>query len=102
MSVADSASAIHLYRIAQEAVANAVKHSQAHSVSIRLAADARRLELSVEDDGRGLASARLKEAAGLGLHIMDYRARAIGGTLEVGRGRRGGTLVSCCVPRRRS
>jgi signal transduction histidine kinase len=98
----DSAVATHLYRIAQEALANAVKHSQARSVSIRLRADANRLELSIEDDGRGLASARRKQAAGLGLHIMDYRARTIGGTLRLGRGRRGGTLVSCCVPRRRS
>jgi signal transduction histidine kinase len=101
VTVADTASATHLYRIAQEAVANAIRHSQARSVSIRLRADARKLELSVEDDGRGLAVARRKQVPGLGLHIMEYRARAIGGTFRLGRSRRGGTLVSCCVPRRR-
>ena len=42
-----------------------------------------------------------KQATGMGLHIMDYRARTIGGTLDIGPGRRGGTMVSCCVPRAR-
>jgi PAS domain S-box-containing protein len=90
--------ATHLYRIAQEAVANAVKHSRARTVCIRLRARARQIELAVEDDGTGLSPAKPMESAGLGLHIMDYRARAIGGTLRLGPGRRGGTVVSCCVP----
>jgi two-component system CheB/CheR fusion protein len=90
--------ATHLYRIAQEAVANAVKHSRARNVWIRLRARTHQIELRVEDDGAGLSPAQRKEATGLGLHIMDYRARAVGGTLHIGPGRRGGTLVSCCVP----
>jgi len=102
VAAADSTSATHLYRIAQEAVANAIRHSQARNVLIRLRADAKVLELSVEDDGRGLASTRRKEASGLGLHIMDYRARAIGGRFRLRRSRRGGTLVSCCVPCQRT
>jgi PAS domain S-box-containing protein len=91
--------ATHLYRIAQEAVTNAVKHSQARKVAIRLRDRAGGLELSVEDDGAGLPAAKPKEAKGLGLHIMDYRARSIGGTLRLAPGSRGGTKVSCCVPR---
>jgi PAS domain S-box-containing protein len=91
--------ATHLYRIAQEAVTNAVKHSQARKVAIRLRDRAGGLELSVEDDGAGLPAAKPKEATGLGLHIMDYRARSIGGTLRLAPGSRGGTTVSCCVPR---
>ncbi len=98
VAVKDSAVATHLYRIAQEAVANAIKHSQARSISIRLRAHADRLDLSIEDNGRGFAPARPKKPLGLGLHIMDYRARSIEGTLRLGRGRRGGTLVSCCIP----
>jgi two-component system CheB/CheR fusion protein len=83
-------------------VTNAVKHSRAHTVCIRLRALTNQIELRVEDDGEGLSPAKRKEATGLGLHIMDYRARAVGGTLHIGTGRRGGTIVSCCVPRPRS
>ncbi len=89
--------ATHLYRIAQEAVANAVKHSQSRNISICLRSREARLELKVTDDGRGLPVTR-QEKAGLGLHIMDYRARTIGGSLRISRGRRAGTSVSCCVP----
>ena len=98
VTVKDNSVATHLYRIAQEAVANAAKHSQARRVSIRLRARADQIELRVEDDGAGLSSAARSESTGMGLHIMDYRARTIGGTLHVGAGRRGGTVVSCCVP----
>jgi PAS domain S-box-containing protein len=99
VAVKNIAIATHLYRVAQEAVANAVKHSRAGKVSIRLKAGASQIELRVEDDGAGLSPAKRKKAAGLGLHIMDYRARAIGGTLHIGPRRRGGTIISCCVPR---
>jgi two-component system CheB/CheR fusion protein len=99
VAVKNAAIATHLYRIAQEAVANAVKHSRARTVCIRLRARTGQIELRVEDDGAGLSPAKRKKATGLGLHIMDYRARAVGGTLHVGPGRRGGTIVSCCVPR---
>jgi signal transduction histidine kinase len=90
--------ATHLYRIAQEAVTNAVKHSRARKVFIQLRARAGQLELSVEDDGVGLSAAKPNKRAGLGLHIMDYRARSIGGALRLAPGSRGGTAVSCCVP----
>jgi signal transduction histidine kinase len=94
--------ATHLYRIAQEAVANAVKHGRARTVRIRLRAQTKQIELSIEDNGTGLSSAKQKKATGLGLHIMDYRARAAGGTLRIDPRRRGGTTVFCCVPRPRS
>ncbi len=96
--VESSVVATHLYRIAQEALSNAVRHSGARSISIRLRAGDRALELSVEDDGTGLPSAGWKIKGGMGMHIMDYRARTIGGTLQIGPGNRGGTRVSCCVP----
>ncbi len=94
----ERATATHLYRIAQEAVANAVKHSRARSLQIRLCTRAQDIELSVEDDGAGLSAASRSKSTGLGLHIMDYRARTIGGALRFARGRNGGTVVSCCVP----
>jgi PAS domain S-box-containing protein len=90
--------ATHLYRIAQEAVTNAIKHSQARRITIGLKVQGNKLELRVEDDGTGIPAKPSESRQGLGLHIMDYRARTIGGTLHVGPGQRGGTLVSCCVP----
>jgi len=97
-AVQNSAMATHLYRIAQEAVSNAIKHSGARRISIRLIGRTTALELSVEDDGVGLSNLSRKQATGMGLHIMEYRARTIGGTLGIGPGRRGGTLISCCIP----
>ena len=97
-AVENSAIATHLYRIAQEAVTNAVKHSGARSVRICLRDRAGQLELRVEDDGAGFSSAAQMQSKGMGLHIMAYRARMIGGSLHLKPGRRGGTAVSCCVP----
>lgn len=90
----------HLYRIAQEAVNNAIKHSRAKAILLRLAAEEGRLRLDIEDDGIGIPPARLKEARGMGLHIMDYRARTIGGTFCCRPGSTGGTRICCCVPAR--
>jgi PAS domain S-box-containing protein len=99
VTIPNSTIATHLYRIAQEAVANAVKHSQARVISIDLTAGADNLWLKVEDDGKGLRPKTSQGEAGMGLHIMDYRARSIGGTLRVTSRPRGGTQVFCCVPR---
>jgi PAS domain S-box-containing protein len=98
VTLKDNAMATHLYRIAQEAVSNAVRHGRARSVTIRLCARAGTLELNVEDDGAGLSATRRRETAGMGLHIMDYRARMIGGTFQIGPGVHRGTKVCCCVP----
>jgi PAS domain S-box-containing protein len=102
VAVENSAIATHLYRIAQEAVTNAVKHSRAQSVRICLRDHAAQLELRVEDNGTGLSPAARQQSKGMGLHIMAYRARLIGGILHLKPSRRGGTVVSCCVPRPRS
>jgi PAS domain S-box-containing protein len=96
--VRDNAVATHLYRIAQEAVSNALKHSQAKSISIRLSTVDDRIELSVADDGIGISTPP-QSVNGMGLHIMNYRARTIGGTLSIGRApASGGTVVCCCAP----
>jgi signal transduction histidine kinase len=71
----------HLYRIAQEAVTNALRHAQATRISIELVQDERDLRLSIRDDGRGLRATR--EATGLGLRIMCFRAQAAGGELRI-------------------
>ncbi|MEI8042868.1 MAG: PAS domain S-box protein [Verrucomicrobiota bacterium] len=97
VTIKDSSIATHLYRIAQEAVTNAAKHSQARIISIRLAARGGRIELKVEDDGNGFDPHSPMHPAGMGLHIMNYRARSIGGTLRIGRRAGSGTVVLCCV-----
>jgi PAS domain S-box-containing protein len=96
--VADNIVATHLYRIAQEAVTNAVKHAHPRRITIALRADARALEVKVDDDGTGLAQEEQSQPAGMGLHIMNYRARSIGGSLRLFHGAHGGTTVSCQVP----
>lgn len=97
--VPDNAFATHLYRIAQEAVSNAVKHAKATKISIQLERAGGFIELRVTDNGVGIPL-RAKTKTGLGLHTMEYRARTIRGTLNVSPGPSGGTIVSCRVPQR--
>ncbi len=89
--------ATHLYRIAQEAITNAVKHGKATQIEVRCTTEPGRLELTVADDGTGIPTGAT-EGDGLGLHIMSYRARAIGGDLSVVARAGGGTLVRCQAP----
>jgi signal transduction histidine kinase len=94
--VRDNPVATHLYRIAQEAVNNAVKHGRANVILVTLMTSDSRIELKVTDNGIGLRSAS-KRAGGMGLHILNYRARTIGGVLSIERANGGGTTVSCSV-----
>ena len=99
ISIPDPTVALHLYRIAREAVMNANKHACAREILVRMRSSANRLELSVTDDGIGLSpDSRL--GAGMGLQIMDYRARSIGARLEIKAVRPHGTRVACYLPRR--
>jgi len=87
----------HLYRIAQEAVQNALKHSGASNIEIELWSRPGDLILSVADDGHGLA-AEADVRSGLGMRTMRFRASAIGGRLSITRGANGGNSVVCDVP----
>ena len=91
--------AIHLFRIAQEAVYNAIKHAKAKQITIQLATTDGRTALIVQDDGVGLPSS-VNEAKGMGLRIMDYRARMIGAQFDLRRGPTGGTIMTCSFPSR--
>ena len=86
--------AIHLYRIAQEALNNAVKHAEAGSVRISFESSDKGFDLAIEDDGKGFKPEEI-DGGGMGLHIMEYRARAIGATLSVSKGKAGGTCIRC-------
>ena len=92
----DHFTANQLYLIAREAVHNAVKHASPRSIVIRLEATDGLPRLSVTDDGVGIAWTDEKRGdASMGLPIMRYRCRVIGGDLRVGRGEAGGTVVAC-------
>jgi PAS domain S-box-containing protein len=94
----DDATAIHLYRIAQEAINNAVKHAQSSHIEISLDGSNEKITLMIRDDGVGLPPSPHKRD-GMGLQTMNYRARAIGATLDVRRGQDGGTIVTCALPK---
>lgn len=98
IAVNDRTASMHLFRIAQEAVNNAVKHAHAKSIVIRFEQDADGLRLSVADDGRGLAPAEAGKPHSMGHRIMRNRAAVIGGRLEIRSRETGGTLVSCVLP----
>src|SRR5690606_17056992 len=116
----------HLFRIAQEAVSNAVRHGQARHVHITLMRAPDRLRLVVRDDGTGFpalvrsagsdrldertlegpaagaAPARPHDNRGMGVRIMHYRARILGGALGIRPFAKGGTIVTCTEPGRRA
>jgi chemotaxis methyl-accepting protein methylase/signal transduction histidine kinase len=94
--VEDNHLATHLYRIAKEAVANAVRHSGAKKITIDLAGDAESMTLAVRDDGVGLPP-ELGDNKGIGMKIMRYRAGLINADLAVGRAEPSGSMVSCTV-----
>jgi signal transduction histidine kinase len=84
--------ASHLYYIAHEAVHNAVKHAGAKNIRVTLTSENGMLELRIRDDGQGI----LKEYSsnGMGLRIMNYRARRIGAAIEIKQDSQGGTSVT--------
>jgi PAS domain S-box-containing protein len=97
ISVEDHTIGTHLYRIAQEALSNAIRHGHATEVIISLATANHRLTLAIADNGVGLAIAP-DESTGMGLHIMHYRARMIGATFHAERNPAGGTMIRCVLP----
>jgi PAS domain S-box-containing protein len=88
---------VAVYRVAQEALANAVRHAQAHNVALTLATSGGKLALEVRDDGRGFDRDQLRSAA-LGLVAMEERAVALGGRLHVVSAAAAGTVVRLECP----
>jgi len=98
VQVRDERTAVQLYRIAQEAVANSVKHSGADRLEIRLTELNDHILLSICDNGRGIPDHSAKEGTGMGLLTMSGRARMMGGDLSIENLELGGTLVTCSIP----
>jgi signal transduction histidine kinase len=94
--VHSSATAIHLYRIAQEGVSNAIKHGRATEVTILLEEAENELRLVISDNGGGMSPA--SKDTGLGLRIMADRAKVVGGSFQVGPSSTHGTELVCLVP----
>ena len=92
--------AIHVYRIVQEALSNAAKHSGSPDAWVRITCGGGSLDLAVEDRGAGIAkqSSAADPGRGMGMVSMRERAELIGGELEVTRGAGGGTIVRLHVP----
>ena len=88
---------LHLYRIAQEAITNAVKHGKARQILVILSSEGQRCTLRIEDDGAESPEEGRGEP-GMGISMMRYRARAMGGYLAIERLSPVGTAVVCSLP----
>jgi signal transduction histidine kinase len=97
LTIADEDTVIHLFRIAQEAIHNVVKHATAFHIKVSLERKEKMLQLTIEDDGKGLPVAN-GERKGLGLRIMAYRAGLIGGEFKTEHSAKGGMRIVCLVP----
>ncbi len=95
--IRDDAAATHLYRIAQEAVRNALQHGKPKRVGLALAERGGLVTLTVEDDGVGVPETA-ENTGGLGIRIMAHRAAIIGGSFAIEPGPTGGTIVTCSIP----
>jgi signal transduction histidine kinase len=93
--------ATNLYRIAQEAITNAIKHGKARTITIALAGNEEALTLQVDNDGLAFPAGQVA-GKGMGLSIMRYRAEMIEGSLDIRKGADGGTSVTCVVSNKAS
>ncbi len=98
VQVHDQLVAINLYRIAQEAITNALKYSQAGLMRIDLARVDGKVRLTLSDDGIGIDPSRLGPAKGLGMHSMHYRASLLGGSMEIESNAQQGTTITVTYP----
>lgn len=100
LKLEDNRIATHLFRIAQEAVTNVVRHASAHHLMLGLSRTrGGAVELRVSDDGRGMPRSARRRPRGVGLQIMRYRAQLIDADLAIQSGSPGGTEVVCRLPR---
>jgi len=95
--VPDHETAVHLYRITQEAIHNAITHGKASTIIVSLRREPGEIVLRVTDNGRGFPKAATN-GDGMGFENMNYRARAIGAQLHFRPRARGGTVMLCEVP----
>jgi two-component system sensor kinase FixL len=97
IQIPENAVVVHLYRIAQEAATNAVKHGRAKCILFSLASTGSHLILKIKDDGAGFPPATPK-AKGMGLRVMQHRARMIGAVIKFRQAKGKGVTVTCSWP----
>ena len=95
VKLADRSVQTHLFRLAQEAVNNSIKHGKAKNIQINLQKTDEKCVLSIADDGKGFPPEQQIKLKGLGLRIMNFRAQKIGGELNIEPLSTGGTMVKC-------
>ena len=95
--VPDHLASVHLFRIAQQAVTNAIPHGSARRVEVALARDRRAVMLQIRDNGRGLPP-DWRRSPGIGLRIMRYRASVLEGSIALRGAKPRGVVVACKVP----
>lgn len=98
VKITDTAVAAHLYRIAQEAITNSLKHGKARHIQLRFADRGGQVEFSIEDDGRGLPKAAARKI-GMGLQLIQHRARLIGGQIVMRSVPGQGVRIVCSLPK---
>lgn len=91
--IRDNTLATHLYYIAKESIHNAIEHGKSTKIWIELLNNSGNISLSILDDGIGMKDT--SKASGIGLRIMNYRARMIGASLRIESDKGSGTLVTC-------
>ncbi len=101
LALDDSATATHLYRIAQEALANALKHGRARRITLCLRPEGAWAVLTIRDDGTGFSCDATTPCEGMGLRIMEYRSHMIGGRLTVAPDPEGRGMQVTCTFRKR-
>jgi PAS domain S-box-containing protein len=99
LQIDDDEAAVQLYRIAQEAITNAIKHGKTKNIEIILDCNGQdRSTMIIESDGLDFPDKHEPTDKGIGLRIMEHRVDLIGGSLNIGKRRKGGTLVVCDFP----
>lgn len=99
VNINSSMKALNLYRIAQEAISNAVKHGKADNIKISLKVDNGSVQLIILDDGIGFNKSNLKKKKkGMGINIMSYRTNIMSGHLEIKETEENQTEVICSIP----
>ncbi|MBF0492612.1 MAG: sensor histidine kinase [Deltaproteobacteria bacterium] len=94
--IQDDTTATHLYRIAQEAISNALTHGRAQNIEIEFTQSAKHITLAIKDDGMGI-NKDLKNSNGIGLKTMRYRADILNGSLQIKSNTPQGTIVECSL-----
>ena len=97
ISVKDLVEAKQIYRIVQEAITNAIKHGKTRNINIRIRLKKSGIVLTVKNNGLDFPKLSPKRK-GLGLKIMKYRTDLLGGSLDIRKGDKGGTIVTCIFP----